>query len=158
MYAAVVATPIEDVHLGIRLESQGLAGIEFLHADTPLQSPRSSLATMVCQQLTAYFSDPHFKFDLPLVAQGTAFRQQVWQAMRQIPVGQTRSYGQLAQQLNSSARAVGGACGANPVPIVVPCHRILAAHGCGGFMGATEGWPLAIKHFLLQHEGVALGG
>jgi methylated-DNA-[protein]-cysteine S-methyltransferase len=75
--------------------------------------------------------------------------------MQRIPAGRTRTYGELARDLRSSARAVGGACGANPIPLIVPCHRIIAASGrIGGFMGAsTEGFELGIKRWLLEHEG-----
>jgi methylated-DNA-[protein]-cysteine S-methyltransferase len=80
---------------------------------------------------------------------------EVWEAMQRIPAGETRSYGEVAAELRSSARAVGGACGANPIPLVVPCHRIVAAHRrIGGFMGAkTDGFELGIKRWLLAHEG-----
>jgi len=75
--------------------------------------------------------------------------------MQRIPAGKTRTYGEVAQELHSSARAVGGACGANPIPLVVPCHRIVASGGSlGGFMGAREeGFELGIKRWLLEHEG-----
>jgi methylated-DNA-[protein]-cysteine S-methyltransferase len=77
--------------------------------------------------------------------------------MQRIAAGKTRTYGELAAELRSSARAVGGACGANPIPVVVPCHRVIAAGGAiGGFMGArSEGFELGIKRWLLEHEGAA---
>jgi len=79
----------------------------------------------------------------------------VWEAMQAIPAGETRTYGEIAAAIGSSARAVGGACGANPIPLVVPCHRVVASGGrLGGFMGAREeGFELAIKRWLLAHEG-----
>ena len=76
----------------------------------------------------------------------------VWRAMLQIPSGQTRTYGEVAQSIKSAPRAIGGACGANPVPIIIPCHRVVSKTGMGGFMGATEGDPLKIKAWLLAHE------
>ena len=75
--------------------------------------------------------------------------------MQAIPAGEVRRYGQLADALGSSARAVGGACRANPVPLVVPCHRVVAAHGLGGFGGATGGKRLSVKQRLLEGEGVS---
>jgi methylated-DNA-[protein]-cysteine S-methyltransferase len=77
--------------------------------------------------------------------------------MQRIDAGKTRTYGELADELRSSARAVGGACGANPIPVVVPCHRVIASGGrIGGFMGAKdEGFELGIKRWLLEHEGAA---
>ncbi len=89
--------------------------------------------------------------DLP----GTAFQQRVWQALLRIPAGETRSYGVLAAELGSSAQAVGNACRSNPVPIVIPCHRVVAVNGMGGYAGATAGYKMQIKRWLLQHEGVS---
>jgi methylated-DNA-[protein]-cysteine S-methyltransferase len=108
-------------------------------------------------QLQAYLDDPRFEFDLPLQLSGTRHRLAVWEAMQRIPAGATRTYGELAKELRSSARAVGGACGANPIPVVVPCHRVIAAGGAiGGFMGERgEGFELGIKRWLLGHEGAA---
>ena len=110
-------------------------------------------------QLQAYLEDPAFEFDVPLRLSGTHHQLAVWEAMRAIPAGETRTYGELAQSIGSSARAVGGACGANPVPIVVPCHRVVGAGGSlGGFMGAREeGFELSIKRWLLAHEGARRG-
>jgi len=91
----------------------------------------------------------------PLDITATAFQWRVWDALTRIPAGETRSYGEIATLLRSSARAVGGACGANPIPLVVPCHRIVASGGkIGGFMGARDdGFELGIKRWLLAHEG-----
>ena len=90
--------------------------------------------------------------------QGTAFRQRVWDALLQIPIGESRTYGELARLLHSAPRAVGGACGANPIALVIPCHRVVGTHGSlGGFMGVTQGEPIAIKRWLLAHEGYRFG-
>jgi methylated-DNA-[protein]-cysteine S-methyltransferase len=107
----------------------------------------------VLRQLDGYFRDPRFRFRLALATPGTPFQRRVWAALRAIPAGETRTYGELAAELGTSARAVGGACRANPVPIVVPCHRVVAADGLGGFSGATAGPRLAAKRWLLAHEG-----
>ncbi len=89
---------------------------------------------------------------------GTAFRQRVWQALAQIPIGESRTYGELARELRSAPRAIGGACGANPIALVIPCHRVVGTRGSlGGFMGVTEGGPIAIKRWLLTHEGYRFG-
>jgi methylated-DNA-[protein]-cysteine S-methyltransferase len=101
-------------------------------------------------QLDAYFDDPATVFDLPLAPAGTPFRRRVWEAMRAIPLGRTESYGAIAARLGSSARAVGGACGANPIPIIIPCHRVVGADGrLGGYSG---GEGADTKRFLLAHE------
>lgn len=111
----------------------------------------TELLRRTSQYLEAYFGGDLKMFDLPLAPQGTAFQKQVYAAMREIPFGATRSYGELAAELGSAARAVGGACGANPLPIVIPCHRVVAAGGrLGGFSG---GVGASTKTWLLHHEG-----
>lgn len=154
-YQAIFTAPCAA--LGIRIEQARLAGIDFLPPETTALAPQgsleqASLAQQVCDQLAAYFADPSFVFNLPLASNGTPFRRRVWQALCEIPPGQTTTYGELAQQLGSAPRAVGQACGANPVPIVVPCHRVVAKNGLGGFMNYSGGEPLAIKRWLLRHE------
>jgi methylated-DNA-[protein]-cysteine S-methyltransferase len=101
------------------------------------------------RQLDAYFDDGTTAFDLPLAPAGTAFQKRVWEAMRAIGPGETRRYGDLAAQLGSSARAVGTACGANPIPIIIPCHRVVGAASLGGYSG---GEGPETKRFLLAHE------
>ena len=142
--------------LGISTSETHLTGVRFLPLAAPAKSPRrNSIAHLACVQLQAYLDNPRFEFDVPVMLSGTHHRLQVWEAMRRIPAGGLRTYGEIARELGSSARAVGGACGANAVPIVVPCHRVVAANGAiGGFMGAREeGFELAIKRWLLGHEG-----
>jgi len=94
--------------------------------------------------------------NLPIELQGTPFQRRVWKALREIPPGRTITYSELARQLGTGARAVGGACRANPCPIVVPCHRVVAVNGLGGFSGDTSGRKLEIKRWLLRHEGDAV--
>ncbi len=151
-YDAVIATPVG--RLGIVLEEDALADVSFLGETVALQPPRTTAAKKVCRQLRSYFANPCFSFRLPLTLSGTAFQQRVWRELRRIPAGRTLSYGALARRLATSARAVGNACRANPVPIVVPCHRVVAANGAGGFMGRRSGNALRIKHRLLEHERV----
>jgi methylated-DNA-[protein]-cysteine S-methyltransferase len=142
--------------LGITTDDTHLTGVRFLAPGTPAKAPRrGSLAHLVCVQLQSYLDDGRFVFEVPLRLSGTHHRLAVWEAMQRIPAGRTRSYGDLAQELRSSARAIGGACGANPIPVIVPCHRIVGASGrIGGFMGAAaEGFELGIKRWLLEHEG-----
>lgn len=109
-------------------------------------------------QLAAYFVDATADFDLPLDLGGTPFQQRVWAAIRSIPPGSTRTYRDLARDLGSAPRAVGQACRANPCPIVVPCHRVVSVNGLGGFAGDRTGRKLAVKRWLLRHEGVAVDG
>ena len=102
------------------------------------------------RQVEAYFSGKLEIFTLPLAPSGTAFQQSVWSALAQIPFGETRSYGQLAKELESGPRAVGGANGANPIALIVPCHRVIGSNGkLTGFAFGN-----AIKQLLLEHEGI----
>ncbi|VFM96514.1 MAG: O-6-methylguanine DNA methyltransferase [Candidatus Kentron sp. G] len=117
------------------------------------KSPQSnSTLENTITQLTHYFREPRWCFELPLAPRGTPFQQRVWQALRSIPSGKIISYGMLAAQLGTGARAVGNACRENPIPIIIPCHRVVGVRDCGGFMGARSGKPLAIKQWLLRHE------
>ena len=115
----------------------------------------AELPQAIADQLNAYFLDGSYHFDLPIDLQGTLFQRKVWRALRAIEPGHTRTYGELARELGTSPRALGGACRANPCPIVVPCHRVVAADGLGGFVGDTSGRKLEVKRWLLEHEGVA---
>ncbi|WP_372674439.1 methylated-DNA--[protein]-cysteine S-methyltransferase, partial [Aquicoccus sp.] len=102
--------------------------------------------------LAAYFDGSRFSFELPLRVEGSAFQRAVCNAMLAIPPGETRTYGDIARDLEHPAQAVGQACGANPIPVIIPCHRVLAANGLGGFSG---GVGVEIKVWLLRHEGAA---
>ena len=104
-------------------------------------------------QLHAYFDGELNDFDLPLAPSGTPYRQRVWRALCDIPYGATRSYIEIARVAGGSARSVGQANGSNPIPIVIPCHRVLAATNIGGYSG---GEGLATKRYLLAHEASAL--
>jgi methylated-DNA-[protein]-cysteine S-methyltransferase len=153
-FQACVRTPFAT--LGITATDTHVTGIRFLAPSVrALAPPRDTIAFLACVQLQEYLENPKFRFDLPIRLGGTRHRIAVWEAMQRIPAGKVRTYGDLAKELRSSARAVGGACGANPIPVVVPCHRIVAAGGgIGGFMGASDdGFELGIKRWLLGHEG-----
>lgn len=151
-YDAVVAFP--GFALGIRATADEVTAIDFLPAQAA-QAPHAPLAAEVVRQLHAYRDDPGFDFTLPLRPAGTAFQRRVWARIAAIPPGTTESYGEVAAALRSGPRAVGGACGKNPYPVVVPCHRVVAAGGLGGFGGRrdeTLDFHLAIKRWLLAHE------
>lgn len=153
-WQARVRTPFAV--LGIAANDKHVTGIRYLAPDVQALAPvKNTIAHLACVQIQAYLDDPSFVFELPLKLAGTHHRVQVWEAMQRIEAGSTRTYGELARELGSSARAVGGACGANPLPLVVPCHRVVAAGGdIGGFMGRREeGFERSIKRWLLEHEG-----
>ncbi len=149
---AVIALPFG--RMGLFCTDEWVLRLEYFPPDTPLIAPTTPLCRAVAMQLRAYGGDPAYRFDLPLAAAGTAFQRRVWALLQQIPQGQTRTYGDAALQLHSAARAVGQACAANPFAPVVPCHRIVAQGGLGGFAHSTaqDGYLLGIKRWLLQHE------
>ena len=117
----------------------------------PIAQHRSFKQTT--QEILAYLQRPHQAFSLPAQLAGSAFQQKVWLAIYAIPLGQTRTYSELAAQLQSGPRAVANACGANRLPLLIPCHRVVAKNGLGGFMRGDKN-GLSIKRWLLAHEGV----
>ncbi|KPJ90805.1 MAG: hypothetical protein AMJ53_12895 [Gammaproteobacteria bacterium SG8_11] len=141
-----------DIKVGIHTHAEQLAAIDFLPHSTNTKSADNATASQIADQLAAYFNNGTFQFNLSLYMQGTEFQKRVWQALLNIRAGETFSYGAIADELHSSARAVGNACRANPIPIVVPCHRVVAKHGIGGYCGQTGGQRLRIKQWLLRHE------
>jgi methylated-DNA-[protein]-cysteine S-methyltransferase len=149
-YCAVIEFPV--MRVGIRTRNETLEGIRYLPRSAPLSDPSSRFAERVVRQLQRYRDDPDASFDLPLAIEGTTFQRRVWRALGRIPRGETRTYGQVATALGSAARAVGQACGENRLPIVIPCHRVVAAGGIGGFGHARGGYLLEAKRWLLGHE------
>ena len=120
------------------------------HAPKPAEN--RTVQTMA-KQITAYFNHVNHDFKLSVGQHGTPFQQRVWQAISAIPCGQVLTYGQLAAQIGSGPRAVANACGANNLPLIVPCHRVVAQNGIGGFMqGNPDG--IKVKKWLLKHEGL----
>ena len=148
-YVAVIDSPVGL--LGIGLDDERVSAIDYLGHSRKTSVPRG-LAAECARQLRAYFAEPGFVFDLPLALQGTEHQCRVWQALQRIKPGYTLSYGELAGRISSGARAVGNACRNNPVSIVVPCHRVVAATGLGGYSGAVGGVELDRKRWLLEHE------
>lgn len=150
-YQAVVSAP--GFSLGIRCSDDEVLAIEFLEP-RPELAPKSLLAKEAVRQLRAYLADSGFSFSLPLAPAGTAYQRRVWAGIAAIPPGGTRTYGELAAAIGSGPRAVGNACGSNPYPLVVPCHRIVASGGgLGGFARNRGGFLLDVKRWLLKHEG-----
>jgi methylated-DNA-[protein]-cysteine S-methyltransferase len=151
-YAAALPTPVGL--LGVVLDGERLVAVERVEESLFVAEPQTSLATETIHQLESYFNNAQFRFDLPLLMVGSEFQKTVWRQLQQIAPGQVKTYGEIAKELNSSPRAVGGACRANPLPIVIPCHRVVARNGVGGYGGATAGHKLQQKLWLLAHEGV----
>ncbi|MCX7193595.1 MAG: methylated-DNA--[protein]-cysteine S-methyltransferase [Proteobacteria bacterium] len=151
-YQAKLSAPFGVI--GIRCKDNLLINIDFLSSSEAPQRATSAFAEKVCAELLRYFENPDAQFSIPLKYTATTHQQKVWQAMLAIPRGQTRSYGELATELHSCAQAVGQACGANPIPIIIPCHRVVGRAGLGGFMKSTGDTTLTIKRWLLAHEGI----
>ena len=152
-YQAIMTSPIGRI--GVCLdESDRLIALDFLGACGRSRPARTLAARRVVNVLLAYFINPQTPLHLPLIPKGTEHQQKVWCALQSIPVGTVCSYGDLAKQIASSPRAVGQACRNNPIPILIPCHRVIARSGAGGYSGATSGPEMAIKRWLLEHEGV----
>lgn len=154
-YEAVIAAPIGK--LGLSISGDVLFKLDFLASEVPESLPSGPIARAAFIQLQAYFADSRAMFTLPLLPQGTPFQRRVWRALCAIPVGSTLTYGKLASQLGTSARAIGGACRANSLPIFIPCHRVVSSQGLGGYSGTMGGARLDIKNWLLRHEAENAG-
>ena len=161
--------PFPAFSLRISISSQAVIGAEFAQVSPlsamlnghdllgygPSKFQELDLWRQVIYQLDSYCRDPGFVFSLPLSFSGSLHQLKVWQLLRQIRSGSVLSYAAAAQLVNSSARAVGGACGRNPLPVFIPCQRIIAANGqLGGFNSGNNSFNLSIKQWLLQHEGI----
>ena len=145
-YKAIVQTPIGK--LGISTLGQLLTRLDFLTDDKALIAPNEEIVYSIVNQLNQYFQSPSFQFNIPYQLQGTPFQNRVWQTLCKLPKQKTISYGTLAKRLKTGARAIGNACRANPLPILIPCHRVIAQGNLGGYMGKE----IAIKKWLLNHE------
>jgi methylated-DNA-[protein]-cysteine S-methyltransferase len=144
--------------LGVQTEfvegSLMISKIDYLPTNTVLSPVANYLVKAFSKQCDQYFQNASAVFDLPLKPAGTAHQQKVWSAAQGIGVGNTSTYGEIAKQIKSGPRAVGTACGANPYPLVTPCHRVVSAQGLGGFMREDgPGFYRQIKLWLLKHEG-----
>jgi methylated-DNA-[protein]-cysteine S-methyltransferase len=159
MYYTYYKSPLGDIAL--TANEQGLTTLTFatgksfeaklslLSSENYQEKPEKF--TQVCQQLTEYFAGKRKVFDLPLAAVGTPFQQKVWHTLCSIKQGETKTYGWLAKEINNekAVRAVGTANGANPIALIVPCHRVIGSNGkLTGYAGG-----LALKAKLLMHEG-----
>lgn len=152
------STPAYNVHLRspvgwLRLH---FVGQQFSALTFELNGQRNLLpdcSTEIAHELFRYFEHPHYTCQWRWSLTGTDFQQKVLLSLRDIPPGQTKTYGQLAEELETSPRAIGQAVRRNPFPIFFPCHRIVAQNGLGGFAGNVDGHLLKVKAWLLSHEG-----
>lgn len=138
--------------LGILTKNNQVIGLRFLSGDSAASLPQNKFTERVNSELGQYFKNPHHVYQLDLNLIGTPFQKRVWEYLRTIPVGETQTYGQIAKALNSAPRAVGQACRSNPIPVIVPCHRVVGANTIGGYSGQKQGEVHQIKSWLLKHE------
>lgn len=130
-------------------------GLDNQNSQKKVNTPEKSMSSFACtvkNQIEEYFSSALSGFDVDILVDGTAFQQSVWDVISSTKVGETLTYTDVAKQLNSSPRAVGNACRSNPVPVIVPCHRIVSKSGIGGFAGQRQGNNIDVKYWLLEHE------
>ncbi len=151
-YHAKLVTPFAV--LGIRTVGDRITDIDYLPVGVAALAPLNKLAERACREIERYVRDPDYTPKVAFEYRGTPFQCRVWREISAIRAGRTRTYKDLARALSTAPRPVGGACGRNRIPIVIPCHRVVAAGGLGGFMGGELEPALAIKRWLLRHEGV----
>jgi methylated-DNA-[protein]-cysteine S-methyltransferase len=153
IFSAITRAPFGAI--GIRTEHERLRELVYLPPHFEEKAPQDAVAEQAAVQVGRYFEDADYRFDLPLADAGSVFQRRVWDLIQGIPRGSVRTYGQIAKLLESAPRAVGQACGANWFPLVIPCHRVTASGGLGGFANHDEenGFHLSVKRWLLRHEG-----
>jgi len=171
-----VTTPFAT--LAIATDGRAVTGVRYLPRSVGASAPVDDVAALAADEIERYLDDPAFRFTVPVAPAGPAFHRRVWDAIAAIRAGEARTYGAIARELDADPRAIGQACGANPIPLIVPCHRVVGAGGAlGGFMGrrdpgvrepdlfapgAADGRaafePAEIKRWLLEHEGYRFGG
>ena len=152
-YDVILDSPLGRI--GVRLRHRVIIRLDYLRDTATLKPDTTPSGKQVVAQLAHYFEHPQHCFTLQVEPQGTDFQRRVWAALTEIPPGETRTYGALAAELGSGARAVGNACRNNPVSIIIPCHRIVGVSGIGGYSGKTAGREINRKQWLLRHEGIA---
>jgi methylated-DNA-[protein]-cysteine S-methyltransferase len=154
LFSAIVEASFGAI--GIRTELGVIRELVYLPRHFKQKEATDPLAEQAARQVERYLQEPDFRFNLPLAEVGTAFQRRVWDAIAAIPRGEVLTYGQVAKLIGSAPRAVGQACGANWFPLIIPCHRVTASGGLGGFANHDDetGFHLGVKRWLLAHEGV----
>jgi methylated-DNA-[protein]-cysteine S-methyltransferase len=155
IFSAIIVLPFGK--MGVRTAGGTMTELVYLPHHFDAKAPQDAVAELVATQLQRYADDADYVFDLPLARLGTPFQHKVWDTIRAIPRGAVRTYGDVARHIGSAPRAVGQACGANWFPLVIPCHRVTAATGLGGFANSDDpnGFLLGVKRWLLAHEGAS---
>jgi methylated-DNA-[protein]-cysteine S-methyltransferase len=148
-YDVIINAPFGGV--GIHVESDYVVGIQLFPIQQSTREASHQFAQYVAHQISQYFMQAGSILDIPYAVSGTPFQKRVWKAISDIPAGEVLTYSELAEKVGSGPRAVANACGANRLPLLIPCHRVVAKNGLGGFMQGIDG-GLKIKEWLLAHE------
>ncbi|MDW3096370.1 MAG: methylated-DNA--[protein]-cysteine S-methyltransferase [Gammaproteobacteria bacterium] len=146
----ILPSPIGS--LGLNISVNGIQRLFYIKTKQESYIPTGGFAAKVHQQIMEYFELQRTEFDLPVDIQGTAYQNRVWNEVAKIPYGESLTYGDIAKVINSGPRAVGNACRHNPVPIIIPCHRVVRKGGIGGYCGSVMGKQVQQKDWLLRHE------
>lgn len=149
-FAAILELPFGK--FGICVDAESVTELRFLPPQAAARPATTEFAAEIAARIRTWIAAPRTPLQLPLAACGSAFQRRVRAALQTIPPGEVRTYGEIAHLLGSAPRAVGQACGANPFPLVVPCHRVVAANGIGGFANARDGYLIDAKRWLLRNE------
>lgn len=152
IFSAIVPAPFGAI--GIRSTGDLLQELSYLPPQYKAKPATDKLSRKVAAQLAAYLKNPDSVFDLDLPDVGTEHQRKVWSVINAIPRGTVLTYGEVAHKIRSAPRAVGQACGANGFPLIIPCHRVTATGGIGGFARHDGGFHQSVKRWLLQHEQV----
>ena len=152
LFSAIVPAPFGAI--GIRVEAGALKELSYLPPTYEARPATDALSKKVAKQVEAYLKNPDHAFDLDLPVVGTEHQRKVWDVINAIPRGKVLTYAEVARRIRSAPRAVGQACGANWFPLVIPCHRVTATGGIGGFARHDGGFHQNVKRWLLQHEQV----
>lgn len=149
-YSVILRAPFGA--LGIRCDAAQITGVDILEGHPAERTSNDVFLSSVVRDFNTYFDNPAHVFTSAFAIAGTVFQQRVWRHLCAITPGRPQTYGEVARELGSAPRAVGQACAANAVPLLIPCHRVVAAHGHGGFMHARAGRWIEVKRWLLSHE------
>ena len=139
--------------LGLVVSEQSVRYLSYVGDQCKVKIPKNGMAYSVYQQLLEYFQQKRKKFDLPLSPLGTDYQKRVWQRLLKISYGESLTYGDMAEHLDSGPRAIGNACRWNPISIIVPCHRVVSKTDIGGYTGKVAGMTVERKILLLKMEG-----
>lgn len=152
-YSCIIDSPIGK--LGVIVKDNKLIKIGFLSPQISLKPPGNVELQQIVDKIKEYFFNPKVSLKFSQNLQGTLLQKRIWRRLQKIPFGETITYGELAKKVGTNPRVIGNACRLNPIPLVIPCHRVVAAKGLGGFCGKNSGRAIKIKQWLLDYESLS---